>query len=482
MAQSEWPTRRLSISGLQLDQRNARLSWGRSDRSQREIVQYLFEHEDALAVARSIARHGYFANEPLLATSENGSHIVLEGNRRLAALKALRDPDLLESDQRSRVMHLLRESGPVAFESTVRVTIAASRAMADRQIAVRHIGTPVRRWRPENQARFILAKLDEGYDEATLTATLMFTATDIREARETQVVADVVRSLDLPDNLRERLESPDPAVITTLLRVLDAPTGRAALGVERDKSDVFRVTTTKDEFGRAFTRLVADLLSGAQNSRNLNTHEDIGNYFRGWEVKGVTKGASSAFPISHLISDDPFIPPESSTVVRPPTRRTPRRNLGALPRSLRVLFGGERLRAIRDELVKLDREKFPNAGAVLLRVFFELMVRDYFERNGDMARIRERMSNKGTLPGHVRVRMADLEREIIRVAKEHLEPDEAKGIDRALRNERWMDDLNAFVHGTRDLPTPTDILAFWVRTEPLFRLMLEEPVDTSNHQ
>ena len=148
---------------------------------------------------------------------------------------------------------------------------------------------------------------------------------------------------------------------------------------------------------------------------------------------------------------------------------------------MRVVFGAERLRAIRDELVKLKREDFPNAGAVLLRVFFELMVRDYLECNGDMALIRERMSSKGTLPQHVRVRMPDLEREIIRVATEHLAPDEARQIDRALRGERWMGDLNAFVHGTRDLPTPHDIVAFWERTEPLFRLMLEEPVKTSKN-
>ena len=482
MAQSEWPTRRLSISGLQLDQQNARLSWGRSDRSQREIIQYLFEHEEALAVATSIARHGYFASEPLLATNENESYVVLEGNRRLAALKALRDPDVLDGTYNNRIMRVLREAGPGAIDSTVRVTIAPSRAMADRQIAVRHIGTPVRRWRPENQARFILAKLDEGYDEATLMASFGFTATAIRAARETWALADAVRSLELPPELRKRIDSPDPTVISTLRRVLDAPTGRAALGVERDAGNVFLVMTTREEFTRVFTRFVTDLLSDRQDSRSLNTHENIGHYFQGWEANAVSAGVIAPIPIAEIRSDRPPAPPTPPPPVRAQPRRTRRTNLGALPRNLQVRFGSERLVAIRSELVKLKRDEFPNAGAVLLRVFFELMVRDYLDRNGDMPKIRDRLKGRGKLPENGRVEMRHLKREIIRLGKEHLEREDADRIERALGNERWIEDLNAFVHGNRDLPTPLDIKAFWERTEPLFRLMLEEPVETSKNK
>lgn len=482
MAQTDWPTKRLSVSGLQLDQRNARLSWDRDDRSQREIVQYLFEHEDALTIARSVARHGYFANEPLLAAKENEMHIVLEGNRRLAALKALRSPDLLEGTYKNRVNRLLQDSGPVAIESTVRVTIAPSRSMADRLIAVRHIGTPVRRWRPENQARFILAKIEEGYDDAVLMASFGFSSADIRDARETRALADALRSLELSPELRERVDSPDPAVISNLRRVLDAPAGRHALGIERHPDEVIMVVTTPEEFTRVFTRLVTDLLGGKQDSRSLNTHEDIGRYFHGWEADASRSIGTVSTPISRITASRPSRLVKPLVRSKPPAKRTRRTNLGALPRDFHVRYGADRLIAIRDELVNLKREDFPNAGAVLFRVFFEIMVRDYLDRNGDMAKIKARLQTKGKLPRHGHVQMSHLTKEVIRIAEEQLGSEEAGQLERAFRNERWIEDLNAFVHGKRDLPTPHDIKSFWERVEPLCRLMLEEPAKASKNQ
>lgn len=473
MADSEWPTRRLAVTGLQLDEVNPRLNPSANRRAQREIIQYLFDHEDALEVARSIARNGYFPNEPLLATMERERHIVLEGNRRLAALKALREPEVLEGRYRTSVERILRESGPTAIPQAVPVTIAPDRASTDRQIAVRHVGTPVRRWRPENKASFILAKIDDGYDERALTEAFGFTATDIRDAREIRAIAGMMRSLDLPVELRERLDSPDPAVLTTLHRVFDSPPGRKALRVERDPDAVFRVTTAKSEFIRGARRLVTDVLEGEQDSRSLNKHEDIERYFESWPSGERVEQKRGSFAIGNIIANDPPVPPEPLPV--DPSPRTRPINRYVLPRNLGVKFGGTRLITIRNELVKLKREEFPNAGAVLLRVFFELMVRDYLQRTGEMTVIVERLRSKKALRAHGQPEMGQLIEEIHRIAQGRLEKSEAESVGRALRRERWVEDFNAFVHQPRDLPTPDDLLAFWERMEPLFRLMLEEP-------
>ena len=180
-----------------------------------------------------------------------------------------------------------------------------------------------------------------------------------------------------------------------------------------------------------------------------------------------------SFAVSDIISEPLSVGPPPAPAA--PRRRGRRTNLYVLPKSLKVTFGGVRLVAIRDELVRLRRDDFPNAGAVLLRVFFELMVRDYLDRTGEMSTIVDRLKQKNALPGHGQPPMAQLVTEIQRVARERLEKDESERIDRALRREKWLEDLNAFVHQVKDLPTPQDLLAFWERMEPLFRLMLEEP-------
>src|SRR3989338_9008124 len=96
MTSDTWPTRRLSVTNLHLDAKNPRLGREVSGRAPREIIQYLFDHDKAYEVAELIAKHGYFPSEPLIAVWEDNHHVVVEGNRRLAALKALREPGLLE--------------------------------------------------------------------------------------------------------------------------------------------------------------------------------------------------------------------------------------------------------------------------------------------------------------------------------------------------------------------------------------------------
>ena len=153
MTPSGWPTKRRSVLSLHLDAKNPRLGRETSARAPREIIQYLFDHDKALEVANSIATRGYFPNEPLLAIQENERLVVVEGNRRLAALKALREPGLLGGSVQRHVERLSRQIEDPSDIAAVPVTLAPSRRATDKQIAGRHIGTPVLAWQAENRAK-----------------------------------------------------------------------------------------------------------------------------------------------------------------------------------------------------------------------------------------------------------------------------------------------------------------------------------------
>ena len=62
----------LSVAKLLLDEKNPRLGTETTGQTQREIIQYLFDHDKALEIVRSIVTRGYFESEPLLAISEQG--------------------------------------------------------------------------------------------------------------------------------------------------------------------------------------------------------------------------------------------------------------------------------------------------------------------------------------------------------------------------------------------------------------------------
>src|SRR5437667_4563826 len=259
MASSVWPTKHVSVASLHIDKKNPRLGRETSAKAPREVIQHLFKHDKALEVAESIAKGGYFPNEPLLVVKEGDRLVVVEGNRRLAALKALREPGLLEGNTVRRVDKLSRHISDPKSIATVPVTIAPSRRGTDRQIAARHGGTSVLAWQAENPASFILEKLEEGYTNDDLRDELGFTTTDIQKARQTRAIAEMARSLELPEEIQAKLEAPRAKLFTTLERVLESSVGRAFLMVEPDSDHGLRGTTTKSEFLRGFTKLVTDV-------------------------------------------------------------------------------------------------------------------------------------------------------------------------------------------------------------------------------
>jgi len=299
-----WKTKSLSPTSLHLDNKNPRLGREYSSRAPREIIQYLFEHDKAMEVAESIATRGYFPNEPLLAVKEDGRLVVVEGNRRLAALKALREPALIEGRYERQVERLARRILDPSLIASVPVTIAPSRKETDRQIAGRHVGTPVLAWRAENRASFILDKLEEGYDNDALRDELGFTLKDIQEARQTRAVADMARSVELPDEVRAKLDSPHAKVFTTIERIIDSTVGREYLHVSPDPEHGIRVTTTKKEFIKGFTKLVTDavLKKDKVNSRTLNNNDDIRAYFDGWDPNDRPKKKRGSFVPSDIIT------------------------------------------------------------------------------------------------------------------------------------------------------------------------------------
>ena len=77
-----------------LDPENPRLATSVKRPTQQELIADLLEHEEVMDLVRDIARQGYFPNELLVAIRDGPNTIVVEGNRRLAALKLLLNPEL----------------------------------------------------------------------------------------------------------------------------------------------------------------------------------------------------------------------------------------------------------------------------------------------------------------------------------------------------------------------------------------------------
>lgn len=478
MAIGIWATVRRSVASLHLDAKNPRLGRETSARAPREIIQYLFEYDKAIEVAQSIATRGYFPNEPLLVIKEDNQLVVVEGNRRLAALKALREPGLLEGPMQRQLERLSRQIENPDDIAIIPVTLAPSRRATDRLIAGRHVGTPVLAWQAENRASFILDKLAEGYTNDQLRDRLGFSLADIQAARQTRAIADMARALDISEELKAKLGNPRTKIFTTLERVFDSSVGREYLKVIPDPDHGLRGETTKGEFLRGFRKLVTDIALSRQSSRTLNKNDDIRAYFQSWDSKELPAKRPGSFVPADIIQGRSVASLGRKQKTPAPVMKSAPLSKKVLPPDFKVRFGNSRLSDIRRELIKLNREEFPNAGAVMLRVFFELAVLDYLERIGELPGIIKKIETKeGRQLPFGTPTMKQLVQEINRIAKNKLSKVDALKVEKAVRYDVsapfTISDLHGFVHQS-DLPSARDILQFWSRTEALFRLMLEK--------
>jgi hypothetical protein len=85
--------KRIPVDDLFFDRQNPRLVeyLEGQEPSQEELLRVLWQQMAVDELAMSIAASGYFDYEPLFVTEENGELVVIDGNRRLAAVKLLLD-------------------------------------------------------------------------------------------------------------------------------------------------------------------------------------------------------------------------------------------------------------------------------------------------------------------------------------------------------------------------------------------------------
>lgn len=86
---STWTEKIVAVTNLSLDPKNFRIPATASPLGPRDLIADLVEQENAYGLARDIVEQGYFPTESLIVVVEDGKNIVVEGNRRLAALKCL---------------------------------------------------------------------------------------------------------------------------------------------------------------------------------------------------------------------------------------------------------------------------------------------------------------------------------------------------------------------------------------------------------
>ena len=415
---------------LLIDPENPRLSL--PNQSQRDAFRLLAGNQQRkiVALAKDILGYGISPAELPIVIREKGAlkrYVVLEGNRRISALKALENPEPLmgavDTDVLSQLRVLSREyqNDPLDY---ITCYVAKDREEANHWIELRHTG--------QNEGAGLVPW---GSDESS-----RFRArTGLKEVH--------IQALDFLDKhgLTPKTRSKTPT--TSLKRLLSTPEVRSKLGIDIESKELI-IKGNEKSVAKALLYVVKDLASGDTKVSDIYTKAQRLKYINGLP-KSLTqtpkgKGAKSTSGAT-----------PKATPRHRRTRQSPRNTL--IPKDCVLSVDDPRASDIEEELLRLKLDVHTNAIAVLFRVFVELSVDVHMTKHGLSAKT-------GKLREKMQVVLADLKK------NQKITTAQATPVSRALQKNSFLapsvDLMNDYVHNKHVFPAPGDLRAHWSSLQP----------------
>lgn len=422
--------------------------------SQKEAIdKMVYDQGDKLYhLAAHIAESGLNPNDRVQVTTSNHDKTkfnVLEGNRRIVALKLLNTPDLIDSGKHSSLkkkFKKLHEKSKSQAITELECTLYDDPAEADKWIKLKHagqsegVGTVA--WNAQQVQRF--EEKVEGKSSIAL-----------------QTIKVLQNSPDVPADIKSNLAD---LKITNLDRLLSDPDVRDFLGIEINNG-VIQSEVAEKEVIKGLIQVAKDLLNSEFNVKRIYTKEDRRDYIKQFS-KSSTPNTNNKAPQPWQLNSDPSGPTsKSKSKARPnPTSRS-----ALIPKTCALKIKNPKVNAIYHELQKLKIENFTNAAAVLYRVFVELSVDSYIEEY--------------TLANTLSAAKSGmyLQQKINQVAQ-HLETKKladaaiCKGIRAAIKDKNGLlgiDTWHAYVHNNKFSPTPSNLTITWDNMQSFMTILWE---------
>ena len=143
---------RIKVSDLVFDRRNPRLFEYdvTPQSSEADVIKVLWEAMDVRELVLSIEASGFFFHEPIIVSQESGKNVVIEGNRRLAAVRLLTDPKLADT-LKIKVPKLTQKAKNKLDELPV---VVDTRESAWRYLGFKHVNGPAK-WSSYGKSQYI---------------------------------------------------------------------------------------------------------------------------------------------------------------------------------------------------------------------------------------------------------------------------------------------------------------------------------------
>lgn len=396
-----WPRQTLKVKDeLLLDPKNVRLETTTAQ-VEADIIEDLFENEGAFGLVETIVQVGYLTHEIPIVVKRKGKYVVVEGNRRLAALKAIQNPNLAPgySARISALAKSLTQAQRNALKS-IEVQVAPSQSQADQVVAALHTSNQRRPWTPVRQAAFFQAQIDAGrtYQQLVQRYPTIDVHRFVLRARLVHRLKTAVKSdVDLTDFVNSKAFKTS---FSTLTRILESKDFGDVTGIDLDSKGNLTTSLSATAFDAVSVVIVEGMADGSINTRTLNTVTSprftqligeirlaagiapaavVGGGVQGGGPAGGTSGGQSS-------------PKGGGKAKAPVKKASPRKSkpqylvTGHIAAPPAYPIG---LVLHLEELSIVNIQRTPNAAFLLLRAILEKSIKAYAEaRNVDIGKTR----------------------------------------------------------------------------------------------
>lgn len=391
------------VNEVWLDPRNVRLDLPEGV-PESDIVQDLFTNEKALALVEGITKVGLLTHEVPIVVDRDGELTVVEGNRRVAALKAIQNP-YLAPDHQARISKLAQSVPDRDALRRITVKKAPTQDDADQLIAALHTGNQRVAWSPARQAAFFQAQLDAGKTAEQLIA--QYPTIDVRKFITRSKILELFRNVEYADPALRDYVRKRRFPVSTLARLYENDKFLELVGISfGEQADSVTLNISQALFARVAAKIVGDIRDGNINTRSLNKTsseryveymDELRDLLNEYDdsAPGATasdvssNGATPAGPGGHAESSSPSGGQErgqddgSSTTSDSGSEKAKpfpaKRNYLNTDNLLVPATFPPSIHEIVKELGAINIQRFPNATLDLLRTFLEKTIKAYAE-------------------------------------------------------------------------------------------------------
>lgn len=421
--------------------------------SQKEAMARILEDQkDKLVVlASDILEHGLNPLDMILVTPSDGvRYDVLEGNRRVTALKFMANPLLIDESYisiRKRFIKLV-EGKDISLFKNIQCVVEDDDIKANLWIKRKHAGE-LGGMGTVSWTALQIQRFDANIDGKTSDAL--------------QIINYLIDSKYATDDFKNKLSRINT---TNLSRLISDPDVRVCLGIYKENGHIHS-TVAPQFLTNNLVTLVEGIMSPGFTVKQIYNKSKRKEYIKSLNIEAQENDESvDTWPLNNPSTDISSNPIQTTATRSRISRNNERASL--IPSKFNISIDNPRICQIFNELKHTSMRQSPNAVAVLFRVFLELTVDSFIDENSLNVNGFQTASEEQNLIGKC-------SRVIQHIRTHKLLPNnKLSGIQHAIKDKNSIcsiDTLNDYVHNMHFSPKEDNLRIGWDNVQPFFEVV-----------